>query len=78
MLEAESIQELWCGWKDYVKDKFCNGSVIRKILFALCAADVPRRVSYRMLEVRWLSAQKFDTPYRMLQRTFLAYLGSSM
>jgi hypothetical protein len=79
MLEAETILELWCGWKDYVNEKLCNECEIWKILFALCVTDVPGRVSCRMLEVRWFCAQKFDTPYRMSeQQTFLAYLGVSV
>jgi len=78
MLEAVSILELWCSWKEYVNENLCIECEIWKILFALYVTDVPRRVSYRMLEVRWFSAQTFDTPYRMPGQTFLAYLGFSI
>jgi hypothetical protein len=38
--------------------------------------DVPRHVRYRRLEVKWLSAQQFDTMHRMSEQTFLLILIS--
>lgn len=55
---------------------YCNECEIGKILFDLWVIDVPRHVSYRTLEVTWLSAQQFDTLHRMLVHTFLHTLIS--
>ena len=38
--------------------------------------DMPRHVRYRTLEVKWLSAQQFDTMHRMPEQTFLFILIS--
>jgi len=35
-----------------------------KILFELLVISVPRHVSYRTLQVMWLSSQQWDTLYR--------------
>jgi len=40
--------------------------------------DVLRYAGYRMLEVRWLSTQQFNTLYRITRQTFLAYLDFSL
>jgi len=49
----------------------CNECENWKILFGLWVIDAPRYVSYRTLQVRRLSAQQFDTLYRMPEHTFL-------
>ena len=51
----------------------CNECEIWNILFELWVIDVPRHVSYRTLQVRWPSAQQFDTLYRMPEPTLFAY-----
>jgi hypothetical protein len=44
-----------------------------KFYLHFCFTNISRRVSYRILEVRWFSAQQCDTLYRMPQQIFLAY-----
>jgi hypothetical protein len=48
------------------------------ILLELYFIVVLRYASYHMLEVSWLSAEQFDTLYRMQEQTFLAYLHFSL
>lgn len=55
---------------------YCNEGEIGTILFDVWVTDVPCHVSYRTLEMRWLSAQQFDTLQRMLEKTFLHTLIS--
>jgi hypothetical protein len=55
---------------------YCNEGEIGEILFDVWVIDVPRHVRYRTLEMKWLSAQQFDTLYRMLEHTFLHTLIS--
>jgi hypothetical protein len=57
--------------------RYCNECVIWKILFELWVIDILHHVTYHMLKVRWLSAQLFNTPYRMPEQTLLAYLDFS-
>jgi len=49
-----------------------------KILLGPRVTDVPCHISHCMLEVRWFSAQQFDTFYRMLEQTFFAYFDFSI
>ena len=56
--------------------EFCNECENWRIFICTWVTDVSRHVSYRTLEVRWLSAQQFDTFYRMVEQTFLHTLIS--
>jgi hypothetical protein len=45
-----------------------------KVYLNLRVADVSRPVSYRLLDVRWISVRQFDAHYSLPEHTFFACL----